>query len=619
MALSGIMGRMLFVDLSKRKVSIETPSEELYENYVGGYGLGAYYIYNRQKAKTGALSAKSHLGFLTGPLTGTQAVTGNRYTVVAKSPKTGTWGDANSGGSFGPGLKWAGFDGVIVTGAAKNPVYLLLENGEASIHSARGIWGKDSNQTEDLLRKKHGKKAQIACIGPAGERKALLACIMNDKGRAAGRSGLGAVMGSKRLKAIVAVGNQEVPVADPATLQQIRKKCLAAMKTDAFYEVLTTYGTAGITAGATAAGDTPIKNWKGVPADMPNVDNISDEAIKAYQLKKFACWRCPIGCGGHCEVTQGPYKVKGAHKPEYETLGAFGVMCLNDNPESIIKANHLCNLYGLDTISAGCTIAFAMECFEKGILTKKKLDGLDLSWGNHKAIVKLTEKIGKGQGCGKLFENGMAAAAKKLGKAAEKYAMHIGGEELPMHDPRCNPGIGSSYVIDATPGRHTQFSAWPVEGEFAPPGFKFPKFDKYKPRGKAKIHKTMSNFMHVVNSAGLCMFAVCSMPHTAMAQFLTAVTGKKFTMKSIDKIGERIANLRMAFNIREGSPNLKFKIPGRVMGKPALKAGPLEGITVDYKLQIKEYLQAMGWDTKSGKPKKATLKKLGLEFAMQDV
>ncbi|NOZ23488.1 MAG: aldehyde ferredoxin oxidoreductase family protein, partial [Planctomycetes bacterium] len=583
------------------------------------YGLGAYYIYTRQKGKVDPLGPKNMLGFLTGPLTGTTAITGNRYAVVGKSPKCGTWGDANSGGSFGPGLKWAGGDGVFFTGRSKTPVYLLIENGEASILSAKGLWGKDSNKTEDLLKKKHGKNAQIACIGPAGERKALLACIMNDKGRAAGRSGLGAVMGSKKLKAIVAVGNRKVSMADPAKMQAIRKKCLAAMKTNGFYEVLTTYGTSGITAGATVAGDTPIKNWKGVPADMPNVDRISDEAIKKYQVKKFACWRCPIGCGGHCEVATGKFKVKGAHKPEYETLGAFGVMCLNDNPESIIKVNHICNLYGLDTISAGCTVAFAMECFEKGILTKKQLDGIDLTWGNAAGVVKLTEKIAKGQGCGKLFENGMAAAAKKLGKGASKYAMHVHGEELPMHDPRCNPGLGSSYVIDATPGRHTQFSAWPVEGEFAPSGFKFPKFDKYKPSGKAKVHKTMSNFMHVVNSAGLCMFGVCAMPHTATAQFLSATMGKRFTMKDIDEIGARIASLRMAFNCREGKPNLKFKMPSRVVGQPPLKDGPLAGVTVNHQLQIKEYLQVMGWDTKTGKPKKTTLKKLGLEFAAKDM
>ncbi|MEW6357532.1 MAG: aldehyde ferredoxin oxidoreductase family protein [Planctomycetota bacterium] len=619
MALAGIMGKILFVDLSKGKIKVETPPDKLYEKYIGGYGLGAYYVYTRQPKKVDALGPKNMLGFLTGPLTGTTAITGNRYTVVAKSPKCETWGDANSGGSFGPGLKWAGVDGVFFTGKAKSPVYLLIENGKASFHSAKGLWGKDSNKTEDILKKKHGQKAQIACIGPAGERKALLACVMNDKGRAAGRSGLGAVMGSKKLKAIVAVGDHEVTMADSDEMQAIRRKCLDAMKTQGFYEVLTTYGTSGITAGATAAGDTPIKNWKGVPADMPHVDQISDEGIKKYQLKKFACWRCPIGCGGHCDVTKGKFKVKGAHKPEYETLGAFGVMCLNHDPESIIKLNHICNTYGLDTISAGCTVAFAMECFEQGILTKKDLDGIDLSWGNAEGIVKLTEKIAKGQGCGKLFENGMAAAAEKIGKGAERCAMHVHGEELPMHDPRCNPGLGSSYVIDATPGRHTQFSAWPVEGQFAPPGFEFPKFDKYVPTGKAKIHKTMSNFLHVVNSAGLCMFAVCCMPHTATAEFLTAATGKKFTMKDIDTIGARIANLRMAFNCREGKPNWTFKIPDRVIGRPPLKDGPLADVTVDHKLQIKEYLQAMGWDTRTGKPKKATLKKLGLEFAAKDM
>lgn len=619
MALSGKMGKILSVDLSKGEIGVERPPDSLYEKYLGGYGLGAYYLYTRQKAKVDPLGSKSILGFLTGPLTGTPAITGNRYTVFAKSPKTLTWGDANSGGSFGPGLKWAGVDGALFTGIAKKPVYLLIENGKASLLPAADLWGKDSNETEDLLREKHGEKAQIACIGLAGERQALLACVMNDKGRAAGRSALGAVMGSKRLKAIVAVGNQEVPVADLGQMQEIRRKCLEFMRTQGMFETFSTYGTSGITAGATAAGDTPIKNWAGVPADMPHVDKISDEGIKKYQMKKFACWRCPIGCGGHCEVTSGPYKVKGAHKPEYETLGAFGVMCLNDNPESIIKVNHLCNLYGMDTISAGCTVAFAMECFEKGILTKKDLDGLDLSWGNHGAIVKLTEKMGRGEGCGRLFENGMAAAAKKIGKGASDCAMHIQGEELPMHDPRCNPGLGSSYRMDATPGRHTQFSAWVHEGGFAPPGFDFGAIDKYKYSGKAHIHKTLSNFMHVVNSAGMCMFAVCVIPHTSTAEFLSAAMGKEFDMADVDEIGSRIAALRMGFNIREGKYNLKFKMPGRVVGRPPLSAGPLKGVTVDDALQIKEYLAVMGWDTKTGKPKKTTLKKLGLDFVAKSI
>lgn len=615
MSLMGKIGKMLFVDLAKGKITEEPLTDELTLKYIGGYGLGAYILYTRQRAKVDPLGPGNMLGFLTGPLTGTPAITGNRYVVVGKSPKTLTWGDANSGGYFGPAMKAAGVDAVFFTGISKKPVYLALTDGKWELRDAAKLWGKDSNETDDMLKAKYGKQAVIACIGPCGERKNLLACVMNDKGRAAGRSGLGAVMGSKRLKAIVACGSGKVPVADPKRMLEIRKRCMEVMKKQGFFEVLSKYGTSGITAGACATGDSPIKNWAGTPEDMPNASKISDEAVKKYQIKKFGCWQCPIACGGIMNVEKGPYATHEGHKPEYETLAVFGNMCLNDNVESIIRINEICNKYGMDTISTGATLAFAIECYERGIITKEDTGGLELTWGNHQAHVALTEQMGNGTGFGgKVLGDGIKKAVARIGKEAEVAAMHVQGEELPMHDPRCNPGLGTSYQMDATPARHTQFSSWVAEGEFAPPGFNFPKFNKYKYTGKGEIHATLSNYMHVVNAAGLCMFGALVIPHTAPAEFLSAALGTEISFDKFLEIGARIAALRMSFNIREGLLNIKFKVPDRVLGRPPLTKGPLKGITVDAKTQTREYLKAMGWDTKTGKPTKATLKKLGLDF-----
>ncbi|MBN2293785.1 MAG: hypothetical protein JXM70_15260, partial [Pirellulales bacterium] len=346
MAVPGTMGKVLWVDLSTGKLRVETPDDEIYLKYLGGYGMGAYYLYKNQKPNVDALGPENHLGFFAGILTGTPGISTNRYAVVAKSPKTGTWGDANSGGSFGPALKNAGFDGVIFTGISQKPVYLLLKDGEAQLLPADDWWGKDSHVVEEETQKLYGPKARSTCIGPAGERQALLSCIINDHGRAAGRSGLGAVMGSKRLKAVVAVGNQPITMAEPEKMKSYNAEHRKKMKDAGIIQFLSQYGTAGMPAGSCASGDTPIKNWTGVPDDFPGAAKISDDNVLAIQNKKYAYWRCPIGCGGETEVAEGEMQSKG-HKPEYETLGAFGTMCLNDCLPSINLCNSICNSYGL--------------------------------------------------------------------------------------------------------------------------------------------------------------------------------------------------------------------------------------------------------------------------------
>ena len=391
----GYMGKMLWVDLSQGKLQEEEIDEKLCRKFLGGYGLGARILFSRMKMGANPLGPDNILGIITGPLTGTPAIGGSRYTVVGKSPLTGGWGDANSGGFFGPKLKFAGYDAVFFIGISPKPVYLVIDNGKAHLKDADHLWGKDTYETEDLLKDELGKDVEALCIGPSGEKVSLIASVMNNKGRAAARSGLGAVMGSKKLKALAVKGNMKVPLADEQKIKELRKKHLGELS--GHVTMLKQYGTPAIMVRLAKAGDSPIKNWAGVTAvDFPNVEAIGGDEVIKRQEKRYACYRCPIGCGGHMQEGTGEYKYEaGAHKPEYETLAMFGSNCLNDNLESIIKVNDICNRYGLDTISAGASIAMAIECYENGIITKEDTEGLELTWGNHRAIVEMTEKLAR--------------------------------------------------------------------------------------------------------------------------------------------------------------------------------------------------------------------------------
>jgi len=618
MAMPGTMGRILFVDLSNHELSVETPGDEVYLRYLGGYGLGAYYLYKHQKPGVDPLSPDAMLGFFTGVLTGTPTITGNRYFVVAKSPKTGTWGDANSGGDFGPAMKAAGFDAVLFRGASPKPVYLLLRDGQAELLPADDWWGQDTNVVEDKVQELYGKKSGVACIGPPGERMALLSCIINDRGRAAGRSGLGAVMGSKKLKAVVAVGDAKPALADPKALKESINRHRDFLRQQGFFKVLSDYGTAGLTASSVASADAPIKNWAGSPEDFPTAAKISDDRVIAIQKRKYACWRCPIGCGGETVVEEEPFESH-THKPEYETLAAFGAMCLNDDLASINRANEICNRGGLDTISTACTVAFAIECYENGLISDEDTGGIQLTWGNATAIVEITRQIAEGTGFGKVLADGAKAAAERIGKGAEQYAVHVGGEEVPMHDPRLNPGLATSYKMDATPGRHTQMSAWTVEGEFAPPGLVSEKIEKYTYSGKGGVHARVSNNFHAATSAGMCLFAWSCLSPEALVEALGYATGHPYTLDELQQAGARIAALRMAFNLREGVRNVDLPMHGRLVGNPPLKSGPVAGVTIDLDTQVRDYLAAMGWDPDSGVPTRETLQSLDLDFVTADL
>ncbi|MCK4240007.1 MAG: aldehyde ferredoxin oxidoreductase family protein [Candidatus Atribacteria bacterium] len=626
MAQGGFMGKYLLVDLGKNKIEEFDFNNDVKRNYYGGYGIGCKYIYENQKPGIDPLGEENILAFMTGPCSGTTIPGTSKYTICGKSPLTKAWGDSNCGGSFGPRMKMAGADGVFFTGKSEKPVYLLIDNGIAKLVDARDLWGKDTYEVDDIIRERYGKNAEAAIIGQGGEMKTLISCIVNRKGKVAGRSGMGAIMGSKNLKAVVAIGNKKVPIANKQLFEEARKQFLEDIKNDyGDAEWAKHGGTPTVIESGIDEQDSPIKNWSGVTADMGDYSVFKYDNIKKYIVKRETCQGCPIACWDRSMLDKGKYAIKEpSHIPEYETTAMFGALCLNTNYESIIKCNDLCNRYGIDTISTGGIVAFAIECYENCILTKKDTDGLELTWGNHQSIVALTKKIAKREGIGEVLADGVKSASEKIGKGSEEFAIHIGGQELPAHDTRWDPSLAIIYSIDPTPGRHMQTNQ--------NLGHKnidkiFPNIDfstcagknRKKFSGRAGEIKVLSSLVHSVNTLGLCLFAWGSTDILVHVKYLAAITGFDLNIEEFTKTGERIMNLRQAFNLREGINQLSYKIPGRVLGKPPLHNGKTKGIVIDYVTMLREFYAEVDWDLNTSKPSKKKLKELDLGWIINDI
>jgi aldehyde:ferredoxin oxidoreductase len=616
--IGGHMGKILFVDLSGGQIRVEEPDDALYRDFLGGYGLGARVIYGRQPGGVDPLGPEATLGFCTGVLVGSPAITPNRWTVVGKSPLTGGWGDANCGGYWGPMLKAAGFDAVFVEGIADRPSYLFIEEGTAELRDASDLWGVDALDAELRLRERY-PKSQSAVIGPAAEKLSLMSGVVNDEGRIAARSGLGAVMGAKRLKAIVCRGTAPLPMADATRANEIRRRFIREMAANPKVKYFTKYGTINHTASSAFGGDSPIRNWGGSGLeDFPTAEAISDDTMLTYEYKKYACWKCNIACGGHYRTDDATFPVGKTHKPEYETSALWGNNLLNDNIHSIIKANDLCNRYGLDTISTGSVIGFAIECYERGLLTKADTDGIELRWGDAAAIMALADKIGKREGIGDLLADGVMRASRKI-PSSDELAVHVGGQEPPAHDPRYAPSWGMIYAADATPGRHTQMAYWVQENGGTIPGLEFPKVEKYTYTGKGALNARINNLGQAVFSAGVCMFAFTRVDFAEWTETIEAVSGVETTVDSLDEIGARVAAMRQAFTLREGISPAGYHVPGRAYGSPPIERGPLAGVVVDLDTLRREFYEARGWDPETGVPGSATLKRLGLGDVAPDM
>lgn len=619
----GYTGNMLFVDLSAGKVRTEELSEEMARRFIGGYGIGVRVLMERMKPGADPLGPDNILGIGTGPFTGSGALSTCRFTTMGKSPLTGYWGDANSGGDFGNVLKASGYDVVFFEGKAEHPVYVSIRDGKAEIKDARPLWGRDVRQTEEMIRSDNGDPTlKIASIGPAGEKCSRIAAIMNDQGRAAARSGLGAVMGSKNVKALVCEGSLKHEVFDKEKVASLMKAIVTEVKANPspMYQVLSNFGTPGAMVPHLAIHAVPIRNWGGNNVeDFPEARwaRVGWDGLAKYVTKKYACTGCPIACGGILNVPEGPYSAKNVHKPEYETLAMLGPNCLNDDMESLIYANELCNSYGLDTISTGGVIAFAIECYQNGILTISDTDGLALTWGNSTAIIELCKKIGEREGIGDLLAEGVAIAAERIGRGAERFATHVGGELLPAHDPREAPGWGATYVSEPVPARHTRGGTQFAEDGMANPAtmaaLGLPSvLEKYNTKGKGKAHALLAGWQHLINTAGLCLFAADAMPYPLL-EVMNAVTGWNLTNEEMIRTGLRIATLLHAFNVREGFKPSDFIMPPRVEGKPPFKVGAFKDLTLDMEDLKRQFYEAMGFDYTTGAIQKEKIVELGLQ------
>ena len=599
---NGYAGKLLFVDLSTGDIQSETPDESLYRDFIGCYGVGARILYSRMRAGVDPLGPKNMLGLLNGVLTGTTAVMGSRFQVVGKSPLTGGWGDANAGGHFGPRLKFAGYDGVFFTGIASSPVYLYIENGKAELREADDLWGKDIYETEDTLKSRHGGETRVACIGQAAEKLSLISCIVNEKGAAAGRSGLGAVMGSKKLKAVVVKGNMRFPIADQQRLLQVRNDHLNTLRAatadgESWWDGMNKYGTARTTAVIALNGDTPIMNFGGVGVvDYPDPGTVSGDGSIHNKVEDETCWGCAVACEAILGPSTGPYPYDaGNRRAEYETLAAYGGYLLNNDIEVVNKANDICNRAGLDTISAGTAVAFAIECYQNGLLNLEDTDGIDLRWGDGPGVIALTEKMARREGLGDVLADGVKVAARRIGRGSEEFAVHIGGQELGMHDPKFQSeleyGAGARYVMDATPGRHTQ----------------------------AVGHTGAQR--DLVNATGICLMGY-GIDNSAdiIANYVSAATGLERSADELRLCGERIQAIRQAFNSREGINNRRdWPVHPRIKGTPGQSEGPLKGITMDMDQQIDHYAKEMGWDPATLKPTREKLLELGLDDVAEDL
>ncbi len=614
----GYTGRLLFLDLTTGETEVRDLDETTAKNFIGGPSLGAKILYDEMPARADAFSRESMIGFVSGPTNATGALLGGRYTVVCKSPVTGGWNDANSGGNFGPQMRKAGFDGIFVKGISEKPVYIFVDSGRAELCDASRLWGKTVSETERLIREElDDARLGMALIGPAGENLSNLAAVMNDTHRAAARGGPGAVMGSKKLKALVVRGDYKIEPKDKEALLALNRQAAEWEKGPMamFVNMFSGLGTGGFYESSVLTADASIKNWAGAPSELTEEQIrflTSAEMDRLYKKRKFACNACPLGCGAIYEVKGGRWPIEESSRPEYETLGSFGSMLLNGDAESVNRCNYLCNEYGLDTISTGATVAWAMENYNNGVLSKEELGGLDLSWGKPEAIVRLTELICKNEGVGKVLSKGSQGAAEALNKGREALVT-AGGIEIPQHDPRYGPGLARTYQYDPTPGRHVKGGLGIQHGS-QPPEIKY----NYTGTGERDVAGVVNQ--ELINAAGYCSFAEFGLPPQSMLKYLNAITGFDYGEEDFRNAGLRSFAMRYAFNIREGFRRKDYKISGRIVGKPPLREGPLAAVTVDNEKLADNFFAALGWDIAEGVPSRDWLERLGgLDNVVRDL
>lgn len=622
---NGYNGKILHVDLSTKKIKVEEPGEVFYRTYLGGGALASYFLLRDLPAGVDPLGPENLLIFASNVLSGVPIAGMTRYTVAAKSPLTGAYGESEAGGFWGPELKFTGFDAVVIKGKAAKPSYLYIHDGKVELRSAEKIWGLETGPAQEKIREElKEKRVRVAIIGPAGENLVRYACVVNELKHANGRSGMGAVMGSKNIKAVAVKGSNILEVKDVEKFLELSKALTETIGQHGPNKVLRKLGTPNLVMALNTQGILPTRNFQ--EGAFEGAEKISGEKMTETILRsEEGCYACAVRCKRAVEVPSGPYATTALYGgPEYETLGSLGSLLGIDNLEAIAKGNELCNRYSLDTISTGVAIGFAMEAYEKGILTKADTEGIDFRFGNADAMIQAIDWIAfRKNRLGDLLAEGVRAAASKIGKGSEKFALHIKGQELPMHDPRGKTGQGLSFAVSPTGADHIEA---PHDTPFAMPGPMMARvalLGLLEPvsaldLGPAKVRNyTYLQFVwSLYNSLGVCNFVagpVWALPLNQLVEVVKAVTGWETSLWELMKAGERAITMARVFNLREGFGRKDDTLPDRLFDP--LGNGPLKGQGIDRKEfaeALTMYYEAMGWDPQEGVPTRGKLAELNL-------
>ncbi len=600
--MKGYHGKFLEVDLSSQTIKDFPLSEDFCKKYIGGATMAAALVFDRINPDTDPLSPENPIVMATGPFTGSSIPMASRYAVAGISPLTGFWGEATSGGVFPFRLKGSGWDGLIISGRTKTPVYLYLNDGKAEVRDASDLWDQDTYDTQKAIKKTAGDSSvSVACIGPAGEKLIRYACIINDKGRAAGRCGMGALMGSKNLKAVVVSGNKRSQHADKKTLAELSKQAVKDINGNLVSVALREYGTLMYSDMAMVLGDAPVKYF--TKSVFP-VSKVTGQTLRQeYSVSNYACRGCPIGCGREIKDFKPGLNIDG---PEYETSIAFGPLCMNTNFDSIIEANHLCNAYGMDTISAGVSIAYALYLYEKGILDKDRV-GFELKWGDGECILKLVQSIIDLEGIGSLLSKETLGMARELGRD-EGEAAQVKGLEMPMHEGRAFHGLAISYATNPRGACHLKGPYYDIDlGNMVLEYMVLPS-DRLVSEGKGEPAAKFQSFKDLFDALTLCKFSPVQVPQ--ICDMLNAVTGWKFSQEDLLTAGNRSVNLKRAISNLLGVTRNHDKLPEICL--VPLNEGTTDGVQPNMETMLKEYYQYHGWDWESGKPTKDKLIELGL-------
>ena len=629
----GYTGNILHLDLSSKKHWIENPAEDFYRTYWGGRALALYYMLKKMKPYTDPLSPDNLLIFAPSVITGTPAPAIPRYTVCAKSPLTGAQGEAEAGGWWGPELKKAGFDAIILKGSSSVPVYLYIKDGQVEIKDATHLWGKDTGTAQRIIKEElTDDKIRIAQIGPAGENLVLFANIVNELKHFNGRNGLGAVMGSKKLKAIAVRGTKPTELYNKERVSKITKEITKRIMNNPLSRDLRELGTPAVVRGFYEAGCLPSYNW--TTGYFKEGENLTAETYNKTILKSTkGCYACPIRCKRVAEVDEPNLKVDPAYGgPEYETIVALGSLCGISDLRYVAKANELCNRYTMDTISTGMTIAFAMQCYHEGLLTKKDTGGIELTFGNKEAVLKIIDKIAHREGLGDLLSQGSYLAAQKIGKGAEKFIHQVKRQEIPMHDPRVKTGVGLQYTLSDYGADHMKAAHDSFFKDKDSVGIKEMKglgiLEPVSPTDmgekKVALFKLLDIYWTVFDILGICDFGY--VPRSVgtldeLLEIICATTGWRITWFELMQVGERSINMARIFNYREGFTSKDDTLPDVFYHN--FKGGSLDGQGAinkkDFEKAIRLRYQLMGWNADTGIPNKAKLIELGLDWLINEV